>query len=515
MQLEVNKAMPNYFVHIQRRMLVFLSLSFLGALFWAKSGDPFWRIWFSVRTLNHGPATGVVILPKPEGVRPVAVCLHGADGDLITSGNELRQLAELGFAAVSIEYNQTNNHVFDEQFSALLEFIRRQPWADTNAVAWVGSGVGAQRILSFLSRHSENQPSLLVRLSGGWVPELQAQTLTNNLKALKIHCPVLLVHGQEDEIFPASDANRMASFFKDNGAPVTAKLLPGLGHDFGSERPLIVRLVGEYCKATLPPYQSFMGVPQRHVAPFWVWMLPAMGWAAYCLCRWWRPLDRPLVCEPHKTWEQGLRAAAVVLATLALAESGVHLVTPQLAVGGTTLEMARNWLVAPKMVEEFNLMAADSVWQGRPLKWLLDSVELSHYNRNELINWKVDEPIYRQFVLQPDIDSVADKELNWRRPLWESFYPRIRKEDSPEAAAQIVVRYLRERVTIDPKLGCTPGIETAWSRGITDEKGFEIIYVAALRSVGIGARLNSSGQAEYWTGKTWANAPRPVISSFL
>jgi len=39
---------------------------------------------------------------------------------------------------------------------------------------------------------------------------------------------------------------------------------------------------------------------------------------------------------------------------------------------------------------------------GKPLKTLLEHVELDNYN-TELINWKLDEPAYREYVLSgPD-----------------------------------------------------------------------------------------------------------------
>jgi hypothetical protein len=57
---------------------------------------------------------------------------------------------------------------------------------------------------------------------------------------------------------------------------------------------------------------------------------------------------------------------------------------------------------------------------------LLEHVELAHYNP-EHINWKLDEQVYPEFVLSAQIDPGADGDLNWRRPLWENFYPRIRR----------------------------------------------------------------------------------------
>jgi hypothetical protein len=149
------------------------------------------------------------------------------------------------------------------------------------------------------------------------------------------------------------------------------------------------------------------------------------------------------------------------------------------------------------------------VWRGRPLKPLLEHVELAHYNR-ELVNWKVDEQVYRQFVLSPGISADADGAMNWRRPLWENFYPRIRRESDPEAAAEVVARFLRERVSVVPGEGLPSTVAAVWERQVTNERGFEAAYVAALRSVGVPARLGK-GRAEYRSGAAWHPAPRPLV----
>ena len=47
-----------------------------------------------------------------------------------------------------------------------------------------------------------------------------------------------------------------------------------------------------------------------------------------------------------------------------------------------------------------------------------------------------------------------------------------------------------------------------WLRQITDETGFEIIYVAALRSVGVLARL------ELFADGKWQPAPQPVVMTW-
>ena len=78
------------------------------------------------------------------------------------------------------------------------------------------------------------------------------------------------------------------------------------------------------------------------------------------------------------------------------------------------------------------------------------------------------------------------------------------------------MRNLRGRITIVsadrmPAAPWPEGIETIWKNQITDEKGFERLYVATLRSVGVGARLNGEEAAEFWTGSEWKAAPPPLV----
>ena len=225
-------------------------IGFFMALIWAKNDDPFKRIGFSLRTANSGKVQGIAVLPKPLAKYPVVIYLHGAGESLLTAGTALRQIAELGVAAVGIEYNQTNQAAFDEQFFALRNYLQQQSWTESNATAWVGASLGAQRSFTFILNHPETQPQLLVRLSGGWVPELDR--FTNQPGTFPIHCPFLLVHVENDEVFPVADAKRLANLLHAAGTPEDLRILPGLSHDFGYDRGVAVRAMAEYCRAHLP-----------------------------------------------------------------------------------------------------------------------------------------------------------------------------------------------------------------------------------------------------------------------
>jgi hypothetical protein len=91
---------------------------------------------------------------------------------------------------------------------------------------------------------------------------------------------------------------------------------------------------------------------------------------------------------------------AGILAALALADSAVHLGPQHFPVSDRTLGLARRFLVQPKERADFGWLAAQPIWSGVKLRVLLDHVELAVYNR-ELINWTLDETMYRDFVLWP------------------------------------------------------------------------------------------------------------------
>jgi hypothetical protein len=213
-------------------------------------------------------------------------------------------------------------------------------------------------------------------------------------------------------------------------------------------------------------------------------------------------------------FEIGLRVAAGVLLTLAVADTALHLIPPRMEVSERTLAIARKFLLAPKWHQDFETLAALPIWQGQRLQTLLTHVELANYTVKELVNWKVEDAIYREFVLSPVI-AGGGHELNWRRELWENFYPRVRHENTTTGAAVIVVRFLRQRVTIAPGHSKQPGIESMWDGHIVNLEDFEMLYAAALRSVGVPARLDEKNEAEYWTGSRWEAAPRPLATSWI
>lgn len=494
-------------------------LVFFGAMLWANWHNPFVRKWFTLKTADHESFKCIAVLPKPMRQYPVVVYAHGWGGNITDDGTELREIAELGLAAVGLEYNQTNYVAFSRQFEALLNYLRRQKWVNKHAIAWAGLSLGANRMLHFAVQYPREQPQLLVQLSGAGIGQLafDSQNLTN------LFCPVLLVHGSQDETFPLADNQRLAEFLQSKGTPVKLKIIAGAPHGMRPYRGELFRAVGEYCLTDLSgknAWRNYRSIAEwdAQAPPLWEFCVPAIAWAIGLLV--WRWCHRASSVEKLKSRRHGfaLRWVAVVLASCALMVTSIQLVTPQFLVNNRSLFIARRFLVPSNERADFKYLASQPMWRSQKLKVLLAQVELASYNR-ELVDWQLDEKIYKQYVLSPIInpstsDSQSSISLGWRRALWEEFYPRVRYEKSLEVAAQIVVRHLRARVTVTdfPKL--PHDVPSIWQKQMTDKNGFEIVYVAALRSVGIPSQLDSHGYAQIFCGSKWRSAPRPTITSW-
>lgn len=211
-------------------------------------------------------------------------------------------------------------------------------------------------------------------------------------------------------------------------------------------------------------------------------------------------------CASHKLtpWEIWLRRSAWILGIAAVSESTLLLATPLFGVNNTTLAISRHFLVPPSAVADLNLLATNVDWNGRKLRPLLQHTSLANYNRH-LINWRLDQQIYRDYVLNPLIEPQRDGQLAWRRKLWEYFYLPMRKENDPMSAAQIVQKFLRQRIIIVPAGPAT--IEEMWQEKRADANSVQALEVAAFRSVGIPARLNNDGYAEVFADGRWRVLP--------
>lgn len=198
-----------------------------------------------------------------------------------------------------------------------------------------------------------------------------------------------------------------------------------------------------------------------------------------------------------------LRFTTIIFATLAISLTSFHLGAPQLGIGERSISIARKHLVLAHQTADFEFLVSKPIWSEKKLKTLLTHVELANYTR-QLVNWKLDDEIYRKFVLSPEIEPSVDADLGWRREFWEYFYPRIRQITDISFAVETIKKQLKGRFPQNPAYESNPprSVLEVWrSRNqFVSQFEMEALAVAALRSAGIPARLNGEEKAEYWNG---------------
>jgi len=435
----------------------------------------------------------------------------------------MRQMAELGFAVVSWNYDEDNTNQFYQEIQSVLGFIHRQSWADTNKIGWLGYSLGARRMLSFMLTHPNHSPRLMVQIAGGWVNELDQllmpqKFLDKRFQAASAshpwtHTSILLVHGEFDGVFPLEDIRRLDALLQTNSISVDKRIIAGADHGFGDDKAIIFRSVAEYCSERFVPSSRLY---LHEIPSYWFCWLPAIAWGliwGYAVLLRWRNWVGILPI-PSTRFERGLRMVTWIAACMAIIAIIFYFGWPNLNASPTAIQVARDWISSPSARAEVAYLSDLNIWKSHSVCTVLEHAELPNF-RGPYLYQNLEISIFQDYIVSPVIDDISLDELNWRRLLWENFYPRVRNETTPVSAAQVVVRFLRERVSIHPYYIQNTGIETIWREQVTNAAGWERIYVAALRSAGVAARLNGHHQAEIWTGFEWQLAPRPTIETML
>lgn len=212
----------------------------------------------------------------------------------------------------------------------------------------------------------------------------------------------------------------------------------------------------------------------------------------------------------HRRIRLTLWVVSLVTALFAVGQTVTYLTLARSTASPENLARAERRLLRPGLHTDWEWLVKSGQSAGTTVSEWLDTVELANLQRRQFYE-AVPENLFRDHILSPQIgpDRVLAGAL--RRELWRHFAPRVRKEADIAAAAVIVVRELRIRVT--PQAGrSAETLLLSWQRGAAQPAVWEALYVATLRSAGIAARVGESGRAEIWLSSDWRAAPRPLVN---
>ncbi len=438
-----------------------------------------------------------ITMKKGQSECPVAI-LIGSEQEAEYRLRDISNLIGLGFAVVCFEYDKEN---FTRRFSALHKGLAKEDALSTNNVLWVGMGSAGEQVLPYLAAHPRPSPHSFIQLGGNIQASVTAIQALSEQRATTLDYSVVTLNDKGKFTLDEAAAINRA---RNQGASLKAYAIASPAEDFLEDRFLALRLVAERVMREFGSRASTIagdfGSPTRSLGPIVLIIgISFLAAGAFFLQRKnYLSTDRPL-----------LSGICVLCLASAVVMTFLHTFLPTFSTNQATLSIARRVLVGKDWRKDFDILAMDSSWRTRPLGHLLAYAELVNYTAFNLVNWKVSEQEYHDYVRSPVIDDTVPVETDWREIFWEYFYPKIRKENSPSAAAAILIRYLRESVLVSAGVDHTP-MAVAWRRGLANPETFRSMHVAVLRSVAIPARIGQTGMVEIFDKGGWLPAPQPL-----
>jgi carboxymethylenebutenolidase len=174
-------------------------------------------------------------IPAPPGRYPAVIALYGSGG--LREGwadQPSRLLAGQGFSVFLVHYfdrtgtlradRETTHASFPLWMRTIgdgISFAGRHASVDANRVALLGFSLGAYLALSVAS--VDPRVRAVVEFFGGIPEELHGFTRMP---------PVLILHGENDQVVPVSEAHALQRLMERSNLAYEMKLYPGAGHGF-------------------------------------------------------------------------------------------------------------------------------------------------------------------------------------------------------------------------------------------------------------------------------------------
>ncbi len=465
-------------------------LSFvLGLVFWARQPDPYTRdeLIFA-NSGKDSPPPAILMRPRLNMSWPVLVFANEKQGDPLDDGNSLKQMTAAGFISVDAHFNQWSFQSFAKQFNSLLKTLGERNLPGGRGCAWVANGIDAELFIQFAAQNPEKRPDVLVCAWKGNTAVLPGEA------ARDIGFPIVILRedNQSDSLqlkdfvnWLREGKNRVEVYSYKNSKNASNTFL------YKEMAEKVRQILHDAGKAQAPG--PLLRQPLR---PGWTFFGPAAGlFLLFVALSVWmnvRNLER---------MRQTQMLAPYVALVFGIALGGA------MAAWVVTKGGRESWIsdseskTISSSVEKWGLIDAEK-------KEIREYLALADYNRR-LVNWNLNETDYQDYVLSPVLKAGMQPELNWRWQLWHYFYPKIRRAGSPFEAAALLAENLRGEVEIQAQSHNDFGFARIWNSRVASPPGFEFLYVAALRSVGIGARLNTQGAAEILDNGKWQPAPPP------
>ena len=197
--------------------------------------------------------------PERAGLYPGVLVLHGSMGaGSYWLGRFAPTLNRLGIAAYAPRYLQktgswfaTSKKIYDgKHFPAWLaaaqdavNYVAERPGMDANRIGILGFSLGGYLAMALAAE--DRRIRAVIELSGGVPPGWENQVSAGM-------SPVLLLHGDNDEVVPVAEAYRAEQLLKERGVVCELEVFPGERHWItGKAQAKLMALCAEFLEKNL------------------------------------------------------------------------------------------------------------------------------------------------------------------------------------------------------------------------------------------------------------------------
>ena len=235
---------------------------------------------------------GCLQMPPGDGPFPAVIFIHGGYGDnqgytrALLEWNVAKLLLREGFVVVSTDYRNDLKGRDIDDIVAAFEYVSRLPYIESNKIAYFGDSHG-----SYLAMMAATQTEPFVIIHGWGVTDMAEwfdyikhlpipiyQRISEDLRQSlggepqdvpevyrqvspiaqvgRIKCPILILHGEDDEDVPVVHAYRLAEALKEAGKEYELRVFRNAGHGLRSPeaQQAMDSVVLEFVKRQLKAY---------------------------------------------------------------------------------------------------------------------------------------------------------------------------------------------------------------------------------------------------------------------
>lgn len=184
--------------------------------------------------------TSHLVRPDGNGRHPAVLILHGAGGVRENHKTYARRLADAGFVAllpqlISIRLGANEPAgLLRSEISAAVALLKGRKEIDGSRIGLVGFGEGGQRAVFAAIAFPAVFKAVAQYYAPVGHPPISLELAAGHT-ASKIRAPLLILHGEDDQLVPVEHARRLEEALRSAGKPFEIVLFPGAGHGFDQE----------------------------------------------------------------------------------------------------------------------------------------------------------------------------------------------------------------------------------------------------------------------------------------